>query len=311
MTHSTRGSSKLEVLNSRCRYRISDFGPRVPASAALLILSLATGLDAGFTGAPQLIGIPTADAQTFGSLLISPSGSTGLNSNSTSPGVEGNLSLSFSPAPRLTIAVTAYTRRDYVLGASYQLLPRPFRILRLRGSDAVLEADYQLPGSEGMPALAVGIDDIDIGTNGHIGPIGHDSAGVFPDEQYRRAPYEDFSAFVVASVPVGSVVRLHAGLGRGKYVGYSRGKYLSTDILFGGTHHQWAFGLFGGAEARIGEHASVALDADGRDVNAGVKACLGPVSVDLALTKIEGFTSTKARFPRVVAAVSYQLRCFR
>jgi hypothetical protein len=275
---------------------------------AVLVVSLATGLSAAFTGTPHLIGIPTADAQTFGSLLISPSGSTGLNSNSQSPGMEGNLNLSFSPAHRLTITATAYTLGDYVLGASYQLLGNNFlRILAVHGGDTVLGPGYQWLSSNDKPALAVGINDIDIGAHGHVGPIGHDSAGMFPDEQYPNVPDENFSAFVVTSVPVGSVVRLHAGLGRGKYVGYDRGRYLNTDILFGRTHHQWAVGLFGGAEARIGSHASVALDADGRDVNAGVKAYLGPVSVGLALTKIEGFTLPGPDFPRVSAAVSYQL----
>jgi outer membrane protein OmpA-like peptidoglycan-associated protein len=183
----------------------------------------------------------------------------------------------------LTIALTAYTFKTYVLGASYQLL-----------------------GSNDKPALAVGINDI--GIKAHVGPLGNDS--IFPDEKYRpNAPTENFSAFVVTSVPTKGIFRLHAGLGRGRYVGYSSGlsKYLNLGILLGGRH-QWDVGLFGGVEARIGSHVSVVLEDCGRDVNAGVKANLGPVSVDLALTKIEGFTNpTATQFPRVSAAVTYQL----
>lgn len=251
---------------------------------AVLILSLATPLNAAFNGTPQLIGIPTADAQTYGSLLINLNGSIGLNSNEMSPGFEPNLNIGFSPVDHLTLDLTAYTPSAYVLGASYQLL-----------------------GNNSKTALAVGINDV--GIKSHVGALGNGVKGVFPDERYVNEPDENLSLFAVTSVPVGSVVRLHVGLGRGEYVGYARGRYPNTDILFGSTRHQWAFGLFGGAEARIGSHGSVAADVDGRDVNAGVKVNLGHATVDLALTKIEGFTEKKAgdEFPRISAAVSYQI----
>ena len=248
------------------------------ACAVLLSLGLVGNLRAEFNRTPLLIDAPTADAQDYGSLLFNASLTQRLSRDPAVPGGERNLSFSLSPVRRLSVAVTAYTRRDYVLGASYQLL------------------------DGGAGSLALGIHDM--GIYSHVSEVGHDD-DIWPDENYESRPYENFSAFLVGSVPVGSVLRLHAGLGRGRYVGYgNRSQYLNTDYLVGGRH-QWAVGLFGGVEARLGRHLALALEADGRDVNAGVKANLGPVTAGVALTKIEGFLS-KEQFQRVSAAVSYQ-----
>ncbi len=265
--------------------------PVIRHSALLVLVACCLSLaSAEFNRTPLLIDAPTADAQRYGSLLFSASASQRLTSNPSVPGGERNLSFSLSPARRLTLAATAYTRRDYVLGASYQLLD----------------------GGKRSTSLAVGIHDM--GISNHVSPIGRDD-NIWPDEKYDFRPYENFSAFVVTSVPVGSLVRLHAGLGRGRYVGYGeRSKYLNTDILFGG-HHQWAVGLFGGAElklldmptAQLPWRASLALEGDGRDVNAGLKASIGPVSANVALSKLEGFLSQE-KFQRVSVAVSYETR---
>jgi peptidoglycan-associated lipoprotein len=265
--------------------------PVIRHSALLVLVAGCLSLvSAEFNRTPLLIDAPTADAQRYGSLLLSASGSQGLTRDTSIPGGERNLNFSLSPVRRLTLAATAYTRRDYVLGASYQLLD----------------------GGKRRASLAVGVHDM--GLSSHISPIGRDD-NVWPDEKYDFRPYENFSGFVVISVPVGSLLRLDAGLGRGRYVGYGdRSKYLNTDILFGG-HHQWAVGLFGGAElklldmptAQLPWRASLALEEDGRDVNAGVKANIGPVEADVALSKLEGVLS-KEQFERVSVAVSYEAR---
>jgi|GEM_PF-653959 peptidoglycan-associated lipoprotein len=248
--------------------------------AILLALGLQSSLKAEFNRTPLLIDAPTADAQRYGSLLFNASVTQRLSASPLVPGGERNLNFSLSPVPRLSVAVTAYTRRDYVLGASYQLLD----------------------GGARRPSVALGIHDV--GIHNYVSAIGNGD-NVWPDEKYEFRPAENLSAFAVGSFPVGSVFRFHAGLGRGRYVGYgNRSQYLNTDYLVGG-HHQWAVGLFGGIEARIGRHVSLALEGDGRDVNAGVKANLGPVTAGVALTKIEGFLSTE-KFQRVSAAVSYQ-----
>ena len=263
----------MKSVNNRSRFALI-------ACALLLGLGTVSGLKAEFNRTPLLIDAPTADAQKYGSLLFNASVTQRLSTNPLVPGGERNLSFSLSPARRLSVAVTAYTRRDYVLGASYQLLD----------------------GGARRPSVALGIHDM--GIHNHVSAIGN-GEDIWPDEKYDFRPAENLSAFVVGSFPAGNVLRFHAGLGRGRYVGYGeRSKYLNTDYLVGG-HHQWAVGLFGGVEARIGRHVSLALEGDGRDVNAGVKANLGPVSAGVALTKIEGFLS-KEKFQRVSAAVSYQ-----
>ena len=261
----------MKSANDRSRFALI-------ACAVLLSLGLVGNLRAEFNRTPLLIDAPTADAQNYRSLLFNACLTQRLSRDPAVPGGERNLSFSLSPVRRLSVAVTAYTRRDYVLGASYQLL------------------------DGGAGSLALGIHDM--GIYSHVSEMGHND-NVWPDEKYESRPYENFSAFLVGSVPVGSVLRLHAGLGRGRYVGYgNRSQYLNTDYLVGGRH-QWAVGLFGGVEARLGRHLALALEADGRDVNAGVKANLGPVTAGVALTKIEGFLS-KEQFQRVSAAVSYQ-----
>ena len=161
-------------------------------------------------------------------------------------------------------------------------------------------------------SLAVGV--YDVGIHKYVSPIGHDSAGAWPDWQYHTAdrgyirPFENFSAFVVTSIPVTGLARISVGLGRGRFVGYDGiNDYLNTDVFFK-DYHWWAVGLFGGVELYITPQVALCAEADSRDANAGLKGFFGPLSVLLALCKVEGIGHTgDEKFGRVACDVSLEI----
>jgi peptidoglycan-associated lipoprotein len=237
-----------------------------------------------------LVNVPTADVLPGGSLALSANGSIRnmFDTPQQYDGFEAGAAVRFAPVDRLELALTAYTLKDYVLGASYRLID-----------------------ASGGAGLAIGVHDI--GWNNHVSPVGSGPDNAWPDWKYVDStgrsirPYENASAFAVMSFPLAEFARLHFGVGRGRYVGYSRGRYINTDVFLD-KYTQWAFGLFGGLEVNFGQHVSLGAEFDGRDVNAGLKLSFGPVSAALAMTKLEGFTPKTAenRFGRFDAAVSYQ-----
>ena len=265
----------------------------LPGLALLALLALGGQAPAQFNSTMLLKDTPTADVLPAGSLAISadmtwPVGRTPSNY----PATEFNGNVRFSPVKRLDFAVTAYTLKDYVLDARYQLVG----------------------GELGRFALAVGV--YDVGIHNYVSPIGHDTADAWPDWQYwsRKGgkyirTYENFSAFVVTNISVMDFARFHFGLGRGRFVGYDGpNAYMNTDIFFT-DHHQWAISVFGGVEVYFLPQVALVLEANSRDANAGIKANIGPVTATLALNKVEGlvFATGRNRFGRGALSVSYQL----
>jgi len=237
---------------------------------------------ADFNRTALLIDAPVAEVLPTGVLRFTAAGSQGLARSPLSPGAEGDFNIRFSPFNRLELAISAYTRYDYVLGATYQLLD----------------------GKGRAPSVAIGIHDI--GIRNSVSSIGHDNS-VWPDEQYPGKPDENFSAYAVTTVPVARIAALSLGLGRGRYVGYgNHSQFLNTDYLMTG-HHQWAIGLFGGAQVNLGSHLSALAEVDGRDLNAGFKARFGTFEAGVALSKLEGLLWSQGnQFHRVSLGVSYQ-----
>ena len=119
---------------------------------------------------------------------------------------------------------------------------------------------------------------------------------------------ENFSAFVVTSVPITGLARISVGLGRGRFVGYDGiNDYLNTDIFFK-DYHQWAIGLFGGLELYLTPEVALCAEGDSRDANVGIKGFFGPVSVLVALCKVEGLRPRGVeRFGRLAVDVSWQV----
>ena len=258
----------------------------LPWLIALALLGFAGTASAEFSSPTLLYGTPTTDVLPVGTLAVSADMS--LARASTSWGREENANVRFSPYKHLDLAVTAYTLADYVLDIKYQLM-----------GDG--------PGRFG---LAAGV--YDLGLNGHVSPVGHGAAGVWTDWKYggndeTGRPYENFSAFAVGSYRPTRSIRLHAGLGRGRFVGYGgRSKYFNTDVFFNHAH-QWALGLFAGAEVYLIPQVALVVEATGRDVNGGLRADLGQITATLACNKVEGlFASGDNRYARLEVGLAYR-----
>jgi outer membrane protein OmpA-like peptidoglycan-associated protein len=259
----------------------------------VLVLALALALGqawAGFNSPMLLFDTPTADVLPAGSLALSVDASLPLtNTEWAYKHPEIDASIRFSPLKRLDLAVIAYTLKDYVLDAKYQLV----------GSG---------PGTFG---LAVGVHDL--GIHNYVSPIGNGLDSAWPDWRYNMAkkwydrPWENFSAFAVTSIPLASFARLNLGLGRGRFVGYDGpNEYLNTDIFFH-SFHQWALALFGGLEVYVTPEIALVAEANNRDMNSGIKAKFGPVSAAVAWTQMEGLIFAKEdKFGRVEFGASYQ-----
>ena len=122
-----------------------------------------------------------------------------------------------------------------------------------------------------------------------------------------------FSLYFAFSKDFGPIGKFTLGLGRGEFIGYDRGKYLSTAAFFdqvqltsGSFVNEIMFGLFAGVEIPIATNFAFLAEVDGRDVNAGIRYFTDFLSVDLALTHAELFTSNQTeQRPRVDMSVNY------
>jgi hypothetical protein len=232
---------------------------------------------------------PTADVLPAGALAVSADGTFPLVSTSMNVNYpEADANIRFSPFRRLDFALAAYTFADYVLDVKYKVLgDEPDRF-----------------------GLAVGV--YDIGLNSYVSPIGHDTANAWPDWKHKSRTTERFSAFAVTSIPVTQSVRLHVGLGRGRFVGYAtHSRYFNSDIFFN-EYHQWAVALFGGVEVYLTPRVALVAEAGSRDFNTGVKVNYGAFTATVAWTKMEGLVFAKGepegcpKFGRLEVGLSYQ-----
>lgn len=270
----------------------------VRALAVLVLLTTAAPVTAQFNSPTLLFDTPTADVLPQGSIAISADVTGPLtNTVENIAWWEADANVRYSPFRGFDFAVTGYTLEDYVLDAKYQLV---------RG------------GPERF-GLAVGV--CDVGLHSYVSPIGHDSAKAWPDWKYHNPdngdyirPTENLSAFAVASIPLWSFARIHAGLGRGRFVGYDGpNEYLNTDWLLESGYHNWAVALFGGLEVFLTPNVSLVAEANTRDLNSGVKANFGPVTAAVAWTKMEGLLLVRKdapeghEFGRLELGVSYLL----
>ena len=298
----------------------SKVGGRVAnrlAVVAIVLLALVAPASADFSRTTLLIDTPTADVMPTGALAISSTVTFPLIQSALNPSLEGGASLRISPIDRLEVAVTAYTLKDYVLGATYQLRGGEVTrvdLLHLLHLSPVLDPwrrRERLSLKEiRNTSLAAGV--YDIGIHSYVSPVGN-GKNAWPDWQYYSKDgkyirtFENFSAFVVASVPITGLARVSLGLGRGRFVGYDGvNDYLNTDIFFK-DYHQWAIGLFGGVELYLTPQVALCAEADSRDANAGIKGFFGPVSVLVSLCKIEGLIHPgEDRFGRLALDASWQ-----
>ena len=266
------------------------------AVAALLALAVPASADSTsaacawqFAGPTLLYQTPTADVLPTGALAFSAAPTIPLTNTSMNVDYpEVDASIRFSPYRHLDFAVTAYTFADYVLDVKYQVL------------------------GGGLDRVGLAVGAYDIGLSSYVSPIGHDTTNAWPDWKDTGRTAELFSAFAVASFPVTQFFRLHVGLGRGRFIGYSGlNSYLNTDVFLD-KPHEWALGLFGGAEVFLTPMVAVVAEVGGRDLNSGVRFNFDPLTATIAWTKMEGVFIAQGgpngtpKFGRLEFGLNYQ-----
>ena len=261
------------------------------------LLALSAPASAAFNSTTLLLETPTTDVLPAGALAISADMTYPLTKTSMNVDYpEVDVNVRFSPYRRLDFALTAYTSHDNVLDVL---------------EDFVLDVRYELVGGgPGRFGVAAGV--YDVGFHSYVSPIGHGTVDAWPDWRHKDRTTERFSAFAVTSIPVTQFVRLHAGLGRGRFVGYDGiNGYLNTDVFFE-EHHQWAIGLFGGVEVYLTPQVTLVAEADSRDMNTGVKVNYGAFTATAAWAKMEGLLIAKGEpngmphFGRLEVGLTYQ-----
>lgn len=260
------------------------------SAAVFLFLGTAVLLFAEFNRSSLLIDIPTPYVLRHKVIQGTGVGSFALNIPDSTP-YDFDVALGAGIGNFLEISLTAYTLENYSLG---------FTALLVR------EKDW-------YPSLAVGIHDIT--WTPYIGSFGggsnlppgdrdpQDRAISTPGFEYWEAQ-EWFSAFAVASKQFGEYVRLHMGLGRGRYTGYyGFARYLNTDVFSNGVS-QFAVGLFGALEFNYQNWLSLSTEFDGRNVNMGAKVGFENWEIYLALTRMENLAGNSEYSPRLVAGLN-------
>jgi hypothetical protein len=279
---------------------------------AVVLLALVAPALADYNRTTLLMDTPTADVMPTGALAIAPIVTFSLVQSPRDPGWEGGASVRVAPMDGLEVALTAYTPKDYVLGLTYQLVSGQFDRVGLLQAFHVLDPWKTRQAVEAAQHWSLALGIYDIGIHSHVSPIGHDTVAwsdwqYYSDDGKYIRPIENFSAFVVTSIPITGSARISVGLGRGRFVGYDGvNDYLNTDLFFKG-YHQWTIGLFGGLELYLTPQIALCAEANSRDANAGIKGLFGPVSVLVSVCKLEGLIhSGEERFGRLAVDVGWQ-----
>lgn len=190
---------------------------------------------------------------------------------------------------RAEIAVTCLTLVDYSLDVAFQVLG---------------ERDE-------VPAIALGVQNLF--TAKHISEVGTGVDMAWEDERYFQRTTEQLSAFGVASKDLGVWGTFHAGVGRGRFVGYGpRSKLLNTDT-FSDRRHNDAFGIFGGWKSGFFSSFSMIVESDGRDLNLGLSRWQPYYQLSVAVTKIEhrvGSSASPDLYPRFAFGASVNILSF-
>lgn len=157
------------------------------------------------------------------------------------------------------------------------------------------------------PAAAIGIWDIT--RKEHVSDPGFDSNAYADELAYgENRPRELLSGFCVLSKSIVPRVRLHMGLGRGKFVGWGpRSKHFHL-----GNQPNSAVGLFAGLDAEVLPGLQLVGELDGRDGSLGIGYLSRWFQVNLAITKLEHFIfNSSEHSPRLVVGTSVQFPLVR
>lgn len=238
----------------------------------------------------ELIGVPTADVighnQFNAALYLSAATQF---SDDTSP-FSYNLGITYGLMDMLDFTLHMYTYKDYALQVQYNILK----------------------DSKSAPGFSVGLKNISYEKFIDEGGGGSDVNSGLMDYGYPERSQDWFSLYAVATKDFGAYGKYTIGIGRGEFVGYDRGRYLSSVAFFDNADlrdnivNEFMFGLFGGVEIPILNNLSFIGDVDGRDVNLGIRFFTENLQVNAALTHAELFTATNpAQRPRVDIGANY------
>ena len=239
----------------------------------------------------ELLGIPTADVLQNGQLDVACYFSTAIMFGDDRVPLSYNLAVSYGLLNTMDITLHMYTYKDFALQYQYNLLK----------------------GHETFPDIALGVKNLTYRQYVDEGGGGSDprTAGYY-DYSWEERSSDLFSIYAVFTEDFGAAGKYTIGIGRGEFVGYDRGKYLSTAAflnetqLLDGMTNEFVFGFFGGAEIPIMENLAFLADVDGRDVNVGLKYFTDILSVSAALTHAELFTSNDPdQRPRIDVSFNY------
>lgn len=238
----------------------------------------------------ELIGVPTADVlghNQFNTALYFTAATQYSDDNVP---FSYNLALSYGLLNMLDFTLHMYTYKDYALQVQYNILK----------------------DTKSAPAFSVGLKNISYEKFIDEGGGGSDVNSGLMDYGYPTRSQDWFSLYAVATKDFGAYGKYTVGVGRGEFVGYDRGRYLSSVAFFNNTDldgsivNEFMFGLFGGVEIPILKNLSFVGDLDGRDVNLGLRYFTEVLQVSAALTHTELFTANNpALRPRVEIGANY------
>lgn len=237
----------------------------------------------------ELIGIPTASVLGNGKIDIAGYFSTAIQFNDDAVPLSYNLAVSYGLMDMMDFTLHMYTYKDFAMQFQYAIMQ----------------------GNEVFPDIAVGMKNITYRRYIDEGGGGDDPDSGYSDYSYIERSSDMFSLYFAFTKDFGPAGQYTVGLGRGEFIGYRRGKYLSTAAFFdaaqltdGSLTNEFMFGFFAGVKIPIINGLAFVGDVDGRDVNAGLRYATDLFSIDAALTHAELFTSTYQR-PRVDLSFNY------
>ncbi|MDI6699850.1 MAG: tetratricopeptide repeat protein [bacterium] len=244
-----------------------------------------------FANKNGLLDIPTAQIQKNGefSFGIDLSLSSALSSDDVP--FTYNLFFSYGLFDLVDISLNMLTYKDYTLDVQYNFLK----------------------AKENLPSISVGIRNITYKKYIDEGGGGSDPTTGLTDNHYQLRSQDWFSLYLVATKDFNKFGKYTLGIGRGEFVGYARGKYLSTAILLdeqtlSGGANEYMFSFFGGAEIPIVYGLSFLGDVTGRNVNLGLKYNLKDFNILCGLTHAELFTSGDPNLkPRIEINANYTI----
>lgn len=239
----------------------------------------------------EIITVPTAEILNSGLANVSLYNSFAVKFLEDRVGYDYNLAFSYGLFDMMDVTLHMYTYKDYAL---------QFQVLLLKESSRT-------------PSISVGMKNITYNRFIDEGGGGSTVNSGLTDYSYQNRSSDVFSAYVVATENLGKFGKYTVGIGRGEFIGYGRGRYLSTVPLFTDTYlsgsiaNEFMFGFFGGIEFPVYKGLSIKADVDGRDVNAGMNYKYGDFSFNAAMTHLELFT---AGDPNLRPRLEIGMNCF-